>query len=130
MNLPPPDNFASIGWAFVVLVCLIVGLRQGMGFMRDLRRGNGADQTNIHPQPLQVEAAFTPASEATCKERYDKTQLELKDLRDERKKDVAELHEKINKVDKEVGGLTTATHLQNQQLAQISAKIDRIAERK
>ena len=41
-----------------------------------------------------------------------------------------DLHDKVNKVDREVGGLQTATDLQTQQLARIENSVHRLIERK
>ena len=35
--LPDPNHFASIGWVCVILVAIIVGVRQGIGLVRDLK---------------------------------------------------------------------------------------------
>ena len=42
--LPDPNLFSSIGWVCVILVSVIIGLRQGMAFIRELReKPNGAE---------------------------------------------------------------------------------------
>ena len=50
-------------------------------------------------------------------------------LRRDRRADVAELQQKINKVDREVGELRASIELNNQQLTRIDAKLDRVIER-
>jgi hypothetical protein len=54
---------------------------------------------------------------------------ELGGLRRDRRADVAELQQKINKVDREVGELRASIELNNQQLMRIDAKLDRVIER-
>jgi TolA-binding protein len=54
---------------------------------------------------------------------------EVSGLRRERRTDVAELQQKINKVDREVGELRASIELNNQQLTRIDAKLDRVIER-
>jgi predicted transcriptional regulator len=54
---------------------------------------------------------------------------ELKTLREERREDTDALHNKINKVDREVGELKAATNLQNQTLAGLNSDIKRILGR-
>ncbi len=54
---------------------------------------------------------------------------EINGLRNERRADVGELQQKINKVDREVGELRASIELNNQQLARIDAKLDRVIER-
>lgn len=55
---------------------------------------------------------------------------ELKSLRQERKEDVSELHEKVNDVAKSVAGLEKETELQNQKMSSMDAKLDRLIERR
>ena len=55
---------------------------------------------------------------------------ELKTLRVERKEDVGELHDKVNDVAKSVAGLEKETELQNQRMASMDAKLDRLIERR
>ena len=50
-------------------------------------------------------------------------------MRRDRRVDVAELQQKINKVDREVGELRASIDLNNQQLTRIDAKLDRVIER-
>lgn len=54
---------------------------------------------------------------------------ELGSLRHERRAEVGELQQKINKVDREVGELRASIELNNQQLMRIDAKLDRVIER-
>src|SRR5215831_1472809 len=54
---------------------------------------------------------------------------ELKSLRDERREDSRALHQELNDVARKVSGLEAANTLQNQRLAEINAKLDRVIER-
>jgi len=54
---------------------------------------------------------------------------ELKTLREERREDTRALHQEVNDVAKKVSGLEAANALQNQRLAEINAKLDRVIER-
>jgi hypothetical protein len=54
---------------------------------------------------------------------------EVGKLRDERREEVAELHQKVSKVDREVGELRASLELNNQQLGRIDPKLDRMIER-
>jgi len=54
---------------------------------------------------------------------------ELKTLREERREDTRALHQEVNDVAKKVSGLEAANTLQNQRLAEINAKLDRVIER-
>ncbi len=126
---------SNIGWQVLLVLNLLLS---GAATVVTLIRGG---RQRIDPQPLQVQAA----AEYVSKEVFDAAVTEVKEeqsrlfsklggmergLRDEVRRDVAELHEKVNGVSVQVGALSKATDLQNQQLAQISAKLDRVAERR
>lgn len=124
----------NVGWQVVLILNLLLG---ASATVVSLVRGN---RQKIEPLPLQVQeaAAFVPQQlfEATVSElKEEQSRLFAKmggmerSLRDEVRRDVGQLHDKINEVAVEVGGLSKATELLNQHLAQISAKLDRIAER-
>ena len=54
---------------------------------------------------------------------------ELKSLREERREDSRTLHQELNDVARKVSGLEATNTLQNQRLAEINAKLDRVIER-
>ena len=54
---------------------------------------------------------------------------ELKSLREERREDSRALHQELNDVARKVSGLEATNTLQNQRLAEINAKLDRVIER-
>lgn len=62
-------------------------------------------------------------------ERRARIYAELKTQREDLNKVAGELHDKINKVDREVGGLKSATEIQTAQLARIETSVHRLAER-
>lgn len=55
------------------------------------------------------------------------TQIQL--MRGERHSDSVETHKRINAIEKSIGGLETAANLNNQTLAALGAKLDRISEK-
>jgi hypothetical protein len=97
-------------------------------------------ETEVSPQPLIVamEKEF-----ATKRELEKVEQANNQDHRDIFSKiggvdrgatqklstEVGAIHTRINSIEKSVGGLETATELQNQRLAQMDSKIDRLIER-
>jgi len=116
------------------LFFLVAGWNQVERFF-DRRTQRGAAR-EIQPQPLAVTKFDQPVTETLCQTRRQEVrnellrlQRELDSLRDERRSDVGALQQKINKVDREVGELRASIELNNQQLARIDAKLDRVIER-
>ncbi len=128
---PPSLEIAAwIGGLFF----LVAGWNQVERFF-DRRTQRGAAR-EIQPQPLSVARFDPPVPESLCQSRRQEVrnellrfQRELDSLRDERRSDVGALQQKINKVDREVGELRASIELNNQQLARIDAKLDRVIER-
>lgn len=88
------------------------------------------------PPALLVEGVEKPVSEKACVTRHQQSDAkvealedQLKDMGTDRKRDMNQLHDKINSVDRKVAGLEAANNLQNQELKAIGAKLDRIIER-
>jgi len=104
-------------------------------------RWNEAAKREVHPQPLEVKdaAEFLPRQlfeEHAEQNRREHEHLFAKlggldrGLRAEMKQDTDGLHEKINSVGREVSEHSATLELQNQHLAQIDAKLDRLIERR
>lgn len=130
MNPTSLEIAAFIGCLFF----LVAGWNQVERFF-DRRTQRGAAR-EIQPQPLAITKFDQPVSETLCQTRRQEVrnellrfQRELDSLRDERRSDVGGLQQKINKVDREVGELRASIELNNQQLARIDAKLDRVIER-
>jgi hypothetical protein len=116
------------------LFFLVAGWNQVERFFD--RRTQRASAREIQPQPLAITKFDQPVTETLCQTRRQEVrnellrlQRELDSLRDERRSDVGALQQKINKVDREVGELRASIELNNQQLARIDAKLDRVIER-
>ena len=128
---PPPLEIAAwLGGLFF----LVAGWNQVERFFD--RRTQRPSPREIQPQPLAVTKFDQPVTETLCQTRRQEVrnellrlQRELDSLRDERRSDVGALQQKINKVDREVGELRASIELNNQQLARIDAKLDRVIER-
>jgi hypothetical protein len=115
-------------------VFLVAGWNQVERFL-DRRSQRGAPR-EIQPQPLSVATLDPPVCESLCQSRRKEAATEILrleqdvcSLRHERRADVGDLQQKINKVDREVGELRTSIELNNQQLMRIDAKLDRVIER-
>ena len=134
MNLPTtPAAFEVAAW-IGCLFFLVAGWNQVDNFF-DRRSRRGAPR-EIQPQPLAVAKFDQPVTESLCQSRRQEVanelarlEQEIESLRLERRTDVGELQQKINKVDREVGELRTSIDLNNQQLMRIDAKLDRVIER-
>ncbi len=128
---PSPVELAAwIGCLFF----LVAGWNQLEAFLD--RRANRGARREIQPQPLSVARFDQPVVESLCESRHKEVAAEMlrldheiNGLRNERRADVGELQQKINKVDREVGELRASIELNNQQLARIDAKLDRVIER-
>ena len=86
-------------------------------------------QTVVSPQPLEVKEVSGFVTEGDYRNRLALVEKQLDELRVDRKADATALHEKVNGVAREVSELAAATELQNQRLAQMDAKLDRMIER-
>jgi len=86
-------------------------------------------QTVLSPQPLEVKEVSGFVTEGDYRNRLALVEKQLDELRLDRKADASALHEKINSVAREVSELAAATGLQNQRLAQMDVKLDRMIER-
>src|SRR5262249_33976434 len=104
-----------------------------------LLRWNQAARREVHPQPLEVKGATEFLPRQIFEEHAEQNQREHehlfarlggldRGLRAEMKQDTEGLHEKINHVGREVSEHSATLELQNQRLAQIDAKLDRLIE--
>jgi hypothetical protein len=116
------------------LFFLVAGWNQVERFF-DRRTQRGAAR-EIQPQPLAVTKFDQPVAESLCRSQHKEVggellrlEQELGSLRQERRADVGDLQQKVNKVDREVGELRACLDLNNQQLTRIDAKLDRVIER-
>ncbi len=130
---PSIDGFELAAW-IACLFFLVAGWNQVEKFF-DRRSQRGA-RREIQPQPLAITKFDRPVTETLCQSRQRelsnevlRLDHELGGLGRDRRADVAELQQKINKVDREVGELRASIELNNQQLMRIDAKLDRVIER-
>ncbi len=128
-----PTSIEVAAWVGC-LFFLAAGWNQVERFL-DRRAQRGAPR-EIQPQPLSIAKIDPPVGESLCRTRHKEVNSELLrlehemgGLRLERRAEVGELQQKINKVDREVGELRASIELNNQQLTRIDAKLDRVIER-
>ncbi len=133
-QLPAPPVSVEVAAWIGCLFFLVAGWNQVEGFL-DRRARRGAVR-EIQPQPLPVTKFDPPVAESLCQSRRQEVgnevlrlEQELRSVRHERRADVVELQQKINKVDREVGELRASIELNHQQLMRIDAKLDRVIER-
>lgn len=128
-QLPDPNHFSSIGWVAVILTGLILSLRAGMGFIRDLK-----DKPS--PGEVQGEAHQTFATKIELQTFSDRHDAEIKRLYDKREEDLRlaaqqrkSLHEDVQKISSGMAALTATNQLQNQTLAGVTADIKTLLSR-
>jgi hypothetical protein len=131
--MPSPNSLEIAAW-IGCLFFLVAGWNQVESFL-DRRARRGAVR-EIQPQPLAVAQYDQPVTASLCQSRRQeianeilRLDHELGSIRHERRVEVGELQQKINKVDREVGELRASIELNNQQLMRIDAKLDRVIER-
>ena len=134
MSLPTAPGAVEVAAWLGCLFFLVAGWNQVERFLD--RRARRGEPFEIQPQPLAVAKFEPPVAESLCRSRHKEVssemlrlEQEIGGLRLERRADVGELQQKINKVDREVGELRTSIELNNQQLTRIDAKLDRVIER-
>ena len=134
MNIPTTPTSLELAAWIGCLFFLVAGWNQVDSFF-DRRSRRGAPR-EIQPQPLAIAQFDQPVTESLCQSRRQavshelaRLEQEIESLRHERRTDVGELQQKINKVDREVGELRSSIELNNQQLMRIDAKLDRVIER-
>jgi hypothetical protein len=127
-------SFELAGW-IGCLFFLVAGWNQVEKFL-DRHAQRGAVKRQTQPQSVAVTQLDTSVSETLCNSRRREFSHELLRLdhevsgsRHDRRAEVSELQQKINKVDREVGELRASIDLNNQQLTRIDAKLDRMIER-
>jgi hypothetical protein len=144
--LPDPNSFASIGWVVVIIAGLFVAVNKAFEFFRNVT-GKGSERL-VTPQPLEV----TATKQFVTKEEHDRHVAQdqqehsnlyskvggvergarsaidqaARELRTEAKADMNAVHEKINKVDREVGAIAQGMEMQNQQLARIEMNMSNV----
>jgi len=128
-----PNSVEIAAW-IGCLFFLVAGWNQVETFL-DRRSRRGAVR-EVQPQPLAVAQYDQPVTKSLCQSRRKeiandilRLDHEIVSVRHERRADVGELQQKINKVDREVGELRASIDLNNQQLMRIDAKLDRVIER-
>lgn len=134
LQIPASPNPVEVAAWIGCLFFLVAGWNQVEAFLE--RRTRHGPPREIQPQPLAVAKFDQPVPESLCRSRHKEVtaemlrlEHEIESVRHERRADVGELQQKINKVDREVGELRASIELNNQQLMRIDAKLDRVIER-
>ena len=129
-TLPDPKGPEAIGWIILVIGQLIAIATSVAALLR-----------SFHPQKRDITIQGTVVN----KDEYDKHRTEAREsedqlhskiggvergLRGELKQETKEVREAVSKLTFSVGALTESNLLQNQRLANIDAKLDRLIERR
>lgn len=116
-QLPDPSAFSSLGWIVVSLAGLAVAWNQ---IDEARRRSNGSnDRCDIQPTPLPVDMVAAPA-----------TRVDLDKLREDTRRDIADLYNKLGESVKATSALDTLSEVQRQQIAAIEADIKKLIAEK
>jgi len=86
-------------------------------------------RSEISPDPLNIRPVSDAVTDRICLGRHAGLEKQMDEMRSDRKAEGNLLREKVNGVAREVSELAAAAGLQNQRLAQIEAKLDRVIER-
>ncbi|HYG36406.1 MAG TPA: hypothetical protein VEC99_16550 [Clostridia bacterium] len=128
-----PSSLEIASW-LGCLFFLVAGWNQVEKFLD--RRNQRGSPREIQPQPLSVAKFDPPVSESLFQSRQREVTNEvarlehdMDTLRRERRIEVIDLQQKINKVDREVGELRSSIELNHQQLMRMDTKLDRMIER-
>ena len=138
--LPDPNSFSSIGWVFVVIVCIIAGVRQIMGLLRDMKDKPAPSEVQREAASLFVLKSDFAAHLANFAAHIAQSEMAHTTLREELKVDRHEtrnlaqsatfgLSHEVQEVGKKVAGLETATEFQNQTLMSVTSDIKQILGR-
>ena len=131
------ETLPLIGGWVIGAVAILQLVTLGMQVLR----WNQAAKREVHPQPLEIKDATEFLPRQLFDDHAEQNQREHehlfarlggleRGLRAEMKQDTEGLHEKINSVGREVSEHSATLELQNQRLAQIDAKLDRLIERR
>ncbi len=132
--MPPTDS--ELLWRLVVLAGVVLG---PVVSVATLVRMGRSQRRLIEPMPLEVKAAADFVSRKdfdhhVAETRQVHSQIFAKlsgmerGIREEMRDDLKQIRLEISGLAREVGSLTTSTSAQNQSLASMSAKLDRVAE--
>jgi hypothetical protein len=90
-------------------------------------------QRPITPQPLKVTAAEEFVTKEHCLTLHEQSAIRVQsiertliELKQERREDIGELHDKVNAVGREVSELKSASAMQSVQLRRMDEKLDQI----
>ena len=87
VGLPDPNSYTSLGWMICILLVILVGLRQAIGFWRDLQ--SSKPQHDDAQQAMQSTPAAQYVREEECATRHDNITRQISEL----KKDIGDLRD-------------------------------------
>ena len=114
-----------------LLLAVLVG--QGLQIWLGIMRGKAQERRSISFEGTPVDKAeflaALAANEAQHKDLFSKIGGVERGVRAEVKADTLRVEEKVNIVDRKVSGLEASNNAQNQKLAHMDGKLDRLVER-
>lgn len=139
MFLAEATNNDVITWGFILVVTTIgANLAVIIGTRRKQKREVSFEFTPASKEEFDRHVA---ANDQTTRDLFAKiggvergangnAEKKIEALQHERREDVRQLHQEINEVGRKVAGLEKETELQNQSMASMNAKLDRLIERR
>jgi hypothetical protein len=144
VKLPDPQSPQSIGWVCIVGVCIIIGFRQVVGLVRDMKSGEAGSKRDVTintGMPTKAEFEKHVERNRDDHEKFDERlgqafraalsecEKRVEKVQNLQREEVGRLHTKIEAVGREVSALGATNVLQNQKMAGIDSKLDRLIER-
>ncbi len=132
-ELPDPNLASSIGWVCVILVTIIVGLRQGMGFVRDMKdKPSPGDVSRESAERFNTKHEFhqhVAANNRDHENLFSKIGGVERGLKTAIEQQIDTVRKDLIGCVRDIAGLNKETQLQNQSLARVESKLDRLIER-
>lgn len=134
-GLPAAGSAPAVGWLFMTLAAILVAINAAFTLKKNILPTKTS--TEISPQPISVQLVEHYVRKEECVGRHNESsskigqlQSQMEVLRLERKEETGQLRAKVDRVSEDVNGLKVATDMQNQKLASMDAKLDRIVEKR
>ena len=132
-TLPDPHSFSSIGWVLVILVSIITGLRQGIGFVKEIKDKPAASEVRAEVLdrfvPKEQFCAHVERNDITHEQIFTKIGGVERGAKSTIETQVEVVRKDLMAAGRDIAGLKVETQLQNQSLARVESKLDRVIER-
>lgn len=128
-----PHTWQAIGWIAVALFGIAGGVNQIVRLVDRFKGHPPAEQLKLNADSLErrVTTLEHTAAEAMQRRRamHEKIDAVKEEIREETKRDLGQVYDRLNTLGESVAGLHRDTTHQNTQLLRIDTKLDRLMER-